>query len=550
MIHFTCERPYAFYLLILLVPALIISISQYRRIAKKLSFFSVKSDTNPGLKRVKNFRLLMTIRTILRSIAWIMLVLAFSGLSWGTYLEPVSRSGKSVSFVFDISYSMMASDAQGKTTRLEAASKYAMMLLSHMEDTTFSMVIAKGDGACVVPLTEDTAVAESLLASLSPSLMSSGGTSLGKGIRKALESFPEKSSRLSTIWVFTDGEETDSLLEPALCDALRKGVSVCIVGFGGEKEVSVLAGDGKTRIQTSLRSENMKNVCRSALSKTYPDGKIPVRAQFVDSREAGSALTVLSFLKGEKSSSGEDDGSFVTYEVRPVRRYAFFSFLSILFFALGFLVTELDVEGVYFRSKMVLTSSLLTVFLLSSCSSHFDGSMKILEGTWEWYKHKFNSATAIFYQTASDAESQGDKELFYYSVYNLGTTYIMQNEDVSGEYRLSQIPESAPDEVKFRAFYNMGLIAFERGDYDSAAEKFRSALKIDGSRMNAKVNLELSLQKKLKEAETKQNAVLQVSEDNSRDSMENSVFSRIRENDINRWKNSSREEGVSGAQDY
>ena len=32
--------------------------------------------------------------------------------------------------------------------------------------------------------------------------------------------------------------------------------------------------------------------------------------------------------------------------------------------------------------------------------------------------------------------------------------------------------------------------------------------------------------------------------------MENSVFSRIRENDINRWKNNAVEQQVSGAEDY
>ncbi len=548
--NFTCERPYAFYLLLLLIPALLVSLFQYRRIVKKISFFSIKNDTNPGLKRVKHFPLLMAFRTIFRSFAWIMLVLAFSSLSWGSYLEPVSKTGSSVSFVFDISYSMMARDAQKNTSRLQAASRYASLLLSRLDDVSFSAVLAKGDGVCVVPLTEDKAIMDSLLDSLSPSLISTGGTSLGKGVKKAVETFPKNSSRLSTIWLFTDGEETDSLLEGAISEAVRKGISVCIIGFGSEKGSEILAGDGKTKVQTSLKADRMREVCSSALTKTYPEGKMPVKAGFVDSRESGSALKVLSYLKGEKNLSSSEENSFVTYEVCPIRRDGLFAFLALLFFALSFVITEFDIEAFYFKKRKSLLASLVLLFTFTSCSSHFDSSMQILHGTWDWYQHKYNSSVASFYRSMNQAQADADRELLSYSVYNLGVSYLMQNEDTSSFMRFSEIDEDSPKELKFRSFYNRGIIAYGRGDYDEAAENFRQALKIDGKRMNAKVNLELSLGKRVKNAENKDNLITPVSEKNGSNSMENSVFSRIRENDINRWKNMSVESAVSGAEDY
>ena len=548
--NFTCERPYAFYLLLLLIPALLVSLFQYRRIVKKISFFSIKNDTNPGLKRVKHFPLLMAFRTIFRSFAWIMLVLAFSSLSWGSYLEPVSKTGSSVSFVFDISYSMMARDAQKSTSRLQAASSYASLLLSRMDDVSFSAVLAKGDGVCVVPLTEDKAIMDSLLDSLSPSLISTGGTSLGKGVKKAVETFPKNSSRLSTIWLFTDGEETDSLLEGAISEAVRKGISVCIIGFGSEKGCEILAGDGKTKVQTSLKADRMREVCSSALAKTYPEGKMPVKAGFVDSRESGSALKVLSYLKGEKNLSSSEENSFVTYEVCPIRRDGLFAFLALLFFALSFVITEFDIEAFYFKKRKSILTSLVILFTFTSCSSHFDSSMQILHGTWDWYQHKYNSSVASFYRSMNQAQADADRELLSYSVYNLGVSYLMQNEDTSSFMRFSEIDEDSPKELKFRSFYNRGIIAYGRGDYDEAAENFRQALKIDGKRMNAKVNLELSLGKRVKNAENKDNLITPVSEKNGSNSMENSVFSRIRENDINRWKNMSVESSVSGAEDY
>jgi Ca-activated chloride channel family protein len=48
-------------------------------------------------------------------------------------------------------------------------------------------------------------------------------------------------------------------------------------------------------------------------------------------------------------------------------------------------------------------------------------------------------------------------------------------------------------ELIYRLRYNRGIIYFEKGDYSAAAAAFREALEIDGGRIEAKRNLELSL---------------------------------------------------------
>jgi Ca-activated chloride channel family protein len=48
-------------------------------------------------------------------------------------------------------------------------------------------------------------------------------------------------------------------------------------------------------------------------------------------------------------------------------------------------------------------------------------------------------------------------------------------------------------ELRYRIYYNMGIIFFEMGEYIEAAQAFRNALILDGSRLEAKRNLELSL---------------------------------------------------------
>ena len=68
--------------------------------------------------------------------------------------------------------------------------------------------------------------------------------------------------------------------------------------------------------------------------------------------------------------------------------------------------------------------------------------------------------------------------------------------------------------------------------------------------MNAKINLELSTTKAEKDARVRENMLTAVSESQESDTMENSIFQRIKENDRNQWKNSGQTETVSSAADY
>ncbi len=555
MTNIVCERPYAFYFLLFLIPSLLISFFRHRKIAKKMNLFTVAGENASYSKRMKRLPFALLSRSVLRCFAWVSLVLAYSGISWGTYLEPVGKSGSSVAMVFDISYSMTARDAQAGNSRLGASAEYASMLLSHIQGSFVSAVLAKGDGVTVVPLTEDRAAIESLLSSLSPNLMSVGGTSLGKGVRTALKNFPKKSSALSTIWVFTDGEETDGLLEGAITDALKSGVSVCVVGFGSQKGENVLAGDGKTSIHTALRAENMRKTCASASEKIRSGSSVPVSAAFVDSSESGSAIKVLNFAKGNKiSSSGMDDSS-LTYEVRPVQRHSLFLLLSLIFVVLSFIVSELDMNAETVFSKKIKsaskkTSILLIFVLFSSCSARFDGAKKILEGSWKFHQKNMTGATADFLQTFTEAKENGDLLLSEYALYNLGSVYIAQNEKIAALEKFSSISSDAPLRVRFSALFNMGVIFYRNGDYENAVKCFRSALKIDGSSMSAKVNFELSMLKSESDSKILENSLANANEAEKFSGMQEAVFNMIRESDKKQWKNGENIQNGLGANDF
>lgn len=547
--NFSCQRPYALYGLALLVPALIISILQFKKAYKNLKFFTVKDKSSILARRTKNFALMFGVRTFCVSVAWAMLVLAFAGFSWGTYLAPVQTSGTAVSLVFDISYSMNADDASSGLSRLEASKKYAKMLLSHIPDTQISVVLAKGDGVTVLPLTDDRAAVESLIDSLSSNFMSSVGTSLGKGIKSAQKSFPSNFSFKNSIWVFTDGEETDSLLENSLISCVNQGISVSLIGFGTERETKVLAGDRKTYVLTALRSEKMKAACATAMRKNSASKVSDVQISYIDATEPGSALTLLDGIKNNSVSESGENG--VTYEIKPVQRYSLFLGLGILFSVLSYVITELDPEGI--AEKFKKTAALIIFCMLFvSCKGEnaVFGAKNILEGSWFWYQKKYNDSVAKYLQTVFDAQNDENPLLEQYAVYDLATTYLVQNENDVALERYRQLENVEDKNIRYAVFYNCGIIANRKGNYEEAARCFRNALKIDGTKIDAKINLEISLMNAEKEIKSKQNVQNQVSEAKNSSTMEESIFARIREYDEKQWKNSEKSENSNSSQDY
>ena len=282
------------------------------------------------------YRKILYVRSLFLALSFIMLLLAYSGISWGTYLVPVQKNSAAVSMVFDISNSMMAEDCPEGMTRLKASSVYAKKLLENMEGVPVSVILSKGDGMASIPLTEDQAIITSLLDVMSPKMMTSPGSSLGNGLLKAKDTFPSNTSTAGRIWLFTDGEETDKELSSALSSCLQSGIPVTIIGFGSETPSKILAGDGKTVIYTALRSGDIEKAINKALEK-YRFYKKHANINYIKATDKGSAASLLNDL-----NNGISENIITTYETKPIPRYRLFIILSIIMFALSFIVTEID----------------------------------------------------------------------------------------------------------------------------------------------------------------------------------------------------------------
>lgn len=516
------RRPFA---LLVIIPVLVVTL---------FSFFRFRSLCSVFEQEGRHVKLKFFFKKTFVALSMICFIIAYAGVSWGCRAVPVQKRGCAVSFVFDISYSMMARDEGGRT-RLEAASEYAGALLDRMSGFSVSVVLAKGDGILAVPLTDDFGAVRSLIGALHPSLMTAKGSSPGKGVEVALSSFPGQSSEAPYIWLFTDGEETDAALSAALSKAAASGISISIVGFGSDDGAEVLAGGEGESVHSSLRADSLAGLTAAAPLKGY--------VSFLRASDRSSAYRILESLKGGAGSTEER----LSYEVQQVERYNLFIWLGLVFLVCSYIFGELNLTEKK-KSFYALLGLQSICFMFTGCSVDFSDRMRLLGGSLEWNRKEYQNATADFLSVIESAESRGDDETVMYAVFDLATTYLMLGEDGAASARFEELAGDLPDNLRFALLYNLGILAHRNGNYPAAAEFFKEALLIDGGSVDAKVNLELSLVGG--EGRGAGGDMQPVMESGHEGALESAIYSIIREQEEGQWKNMRKEEPSGDSLDF
>lgn len=539
MLSFSIERPYALLFMLCFVPVIAVMVFKYVRLSRALPSFCPEDGVVSGRRALRHS---FFSGLFLRFVAWVAGCLALAGISWGTKQVPVQKSGGAVCLVFDISYSMNAADVRGMS-RLDAVRKYVGALLPRMDGVSVSAVIAKGDGFVALPLTEDFAAVYSLVDSLSPHLMTASGSSIGRGIECALSSFPRNMAQANMIWVFTDGDETDDSMYPALVDAGRFRIPVTLVGFGSEDGTRVIAGDGKTEVVTYLMASRMRSIAEEISKEARKSFHSQGLVRYVDADSKGSVTVLLDQL----SPSSE----LCAFEFRPVERHVLLIFVSLISFVLSFVMGELDVAGLRRKARASVSMVAVLPFFLSSCS---DARSLILEGSWFHYSGKFREATADFLTAAMETEK--DDASHPYALFGLASTYISLEEyDAALEKlddALEQIGSDGEGKLRGAIFYNEGVVLGRKGEFDSAREMFKKSVVADPTNMDARINLELCIRREsLNNTRSGASEMKGVSESRGEPSpLERSLFNLIREGEQNRWKKMESKEADDGGIDY
>ena len=117
----------------------------------------------------------------------------------------------------------------------------------------------------------------------------------------------------------------------------------------------------------------------------------------------------------------------------------------------------------------------------------------MLEGYISWQQKDWNQATSHFLSAKEIAESKDNKS--EYALYALSSTYLMQNEVLSAMNNLKKVENTTEKELSSSVFYQMGIIAFKQQQYKAAASYFKKSLEKVPSKIDAKINYELSIKR-------------------------------------------------------
>ena len=532
------DYPAILLFLIILAAFIPILIVRSLKSREKAALFAASAPSNRRGPLLKELRLRIIMSDVFFLLFLGFLIIAIAGPSWGLRMVADYRRGVDLVLAFDVSRSMDVNDCppyrssgQESISRLERGVGIAEELVASLGDVRFGAAVGKGKGVLAVPLTYDSETIFSFLYVLDSQAISGSGTNLESLIDAALGAFQDSIPSRRGIILFSDGEFHTGSFSRAIDKARRAGITVSIIGLGSDSggpvpealNGFVLGPDGKTVI-----SRRTPDVLQNGAEKSggiYVDGSrddaASVLAGYVNSFSAESRL------QGQRR------------EANP--RWRFFVLLAMA--ALG----GVRLMGFSRRSRRRgALPVLLCLIFLSSCS-RTQGMLSIMEANF------YNTRGFYIEAIASYLKALDYGDTAPYAEYGLASAFFALEEGeaalnryLDAERSLDLRREDHP-ELRYRIYYNMGIIYFENEQYEEAISYFREALKVDGSRIEAKRNLELSLLTSARSS-SPQAASLQEAENGGSGSSTGGqvLFDYLKEKEQEQWK--SRE--WSGESDY
>lgn len=204
-------------------------------------------------------------------------IIALARPQWNERERTITRTGRDVVFLIDVSRSMLARDLL--PSRLEWAQEQVSGVLREARGDRIGLVAFGGVPVVVSPLTLDYGFVDIELEGLAPEVTPVGGTKIGDAIRRTLsEVFDGAEGRHRDIILISDGEDQESFALQAAEEAADAGVRIIAIGVGDPGGATIPVGErGMERpltvrgelVRTRLERETMERIARATPGGTY-----------------------------------------------------------------------------------------------------------------------------------------------------------------------------------------------------------------------------------------------------------------------------------------
>ncbi len=163
-------------------------------------------------------------------LALVSVGLQIVGLSWDFETQPSYEDQLEIAFVVDVSPSMLV--MEGAASRLETVRGGIYSALPALRGSWFSLVVFRGSGLILQPLSQNQGALRNLVGLLHPSMVTEPGSNLTEGLMAAYRALSVPSNRRKVMAVFSDFEVEDRDFASALRLIREAGIKILWVGAG------------------------------------------------------------------------------------------------------------------------------------------------------------------------------------------------------------------------------------------------------------------------------------------------------------------------------
>ncbi len=390
--------------------------------------------------------------------------------------KEIRTESRALSLVFavDISRSMLAEDVA--PNRLQRAVREARRLIQDLDGDRLGLIAFAGQSYILAPLTVDGGAIQMYLDALDPEMATPGGSNLGAVLNQGAQLLGATTDAADRVLVLlTDGEAHDTL--PAVvaqAEALKDaGVRLVVVAQGRPEPARIPIRDSLGNITqyqqdaegSVIRTERRDDVLQAiveAAEGTLVPNEVP--------DQAGAVRDVVAAMKRSPSSETR------TADMIPR------AWIPVLAAALLLLAYTIARPG----PALVGLAGLLAAGA-AQAQRPAEGARALAAGD--------PAKAAAFLEEAGRGTARDT------AFYNAGTAALEAGRFDVARGALAEASKSLDPELRYRALYNLGLVALLAAEADStredefladAVDRLRQALLLQPASARAKWNLELA----------------------------------------------------------
>jgi len=223
-----------------------------------------------------------SVRMLLRVLALILLVIAFTGPRWGS--QPIDAQKKRLDLIIclDVSRSMLANDAG--MPRIDRAKDDIEQLLGELGGANIGLVTFAGKSEMICPLTDDYEFFRLLLDEVGTHSAPLGGTDIAHAIHNARLAFGPRLTTARALVIMTDGEDhTGNAIEEARL-AAQDEIPVYCIGIGDDERGGLVPKSADSRrdyviyqdqqVWSKLNPQHLSTIARAGGGEYYKSGLV------------------------------------------------------------------------------------------------------------------------------------------------------------------------------------------------------------------------------------------------------------------------------------